>query len=56
LKSYSDLGKYFTKHITVNHSKGFVNTSNNVMVYTNTIEGNWTGMKGIYLTGVELCL
>lgn len=45
-KSYSDLEKYFTKHMTVNHLKKFVNTANNLLIHTNTIKKNWTGLRG----------
>lgn len=42
-RGYVELKTYFTRHSTVNHSKNFVNPENNV--HTNTIEGNWSGIK-----------
>lgn len=42
-KSYSRLKNFFFGHKTVNHSKEFVNRIENV--HTNTIEGNWSGIK-----------
>ena len=42
-KGNTNLSKEFFKHQTVNHSKHFVNRQTNT--HTNTIEGNWSGIK-----------
>ncbi|KCZ80739.1 hypothetical protein H312_01838 [Anncaliia algerae PRA339] len=42
-KRYSDLKNPFFSRRTVNHSVTFVDFTNNV--HTNTIEGNWAGIK-----------
>lgn len=42
-KSYARLNFFYLAHKTVNHSKEFVNKEENV--HTNTIEGNWSGIK-----------
>ncbi|WUR03191.1 DDE-TNP-IS1595 domain-containing protein [Vairimorpha necatrix] len=42
-KSYSKLKDIFAEHKTVNHSIEFVNNINSC--HTNTIEGNWFGIK-----------
>lgn len=42
-RGYFSLSDYFDSHKTVNHFKTFVNRENNV--HTNTIEGNWSGIK-----------
>lgn len=42
-KGYSKLCTIFKEHRTVNHSKHFVNRETNT--HTNTIEGNWSGVK-----------
>lgn len=44
LKGYCGLKNHFFIHKTVNYSKEFVDP-NNKTVHTNTIEGNWCGMK-----------
>ena len=42
-RAYDNLGNIFREHGKVNHSISFVNPTNNV--HTNTIEGNWCGVK-----------
>jgi hypothetical protein len=42
-KTYATLSNYYLAHKTVYHSKEFVNKSNGV--HTNTIKGNWSGIK-----------
>jgi hypothetical protein len=42
-KAYATLSNYYLTHKTVYHSKEFVNKSNGV--HTNTIEGNWSGIR-----------
>ena len=41
-RGYVDIQEDF-QHLTVNHSKGFINKENGV--HTNTIEGNWSNLK-----------
>lgn len=42
-KGYCDLKNHEFTHLTVNHSQFYVNPSNGV--HTQTIEGNWSGLK-----------
>jgi transposase-like protein len=42
-KGYNGLGSTFNEHKTVNHSKGFKDSSTGT--HTNTIEGCWSGIK-----------
>ena len=42
-KSYSNVSNYFKEHCTVNHSLYFVTPYTDI--HTNTIEGNWNGVK-----------
>ncbi|KCZ73811.1 hypothetical protein H311_05229, partial [Anncaliia algerae PRA109] len=42
-KAYSSLNTEFAGHLTVNHTKEFVNKENNV--HKNTIEGNSSAIK-----------
>ena len=42
-RSYNELSELFLAHYTVNHSENFVDPLNNT--HTNTIEGNWAGVK-----------
>ena len=41
--AYNELTEHFAKHHTVNYSKYFQNQV--ALVNTNTIEGNWSGIK-----------
>ena len=42
-KGYSNLIEQFSEHLTVNHSENYKNPITGV--HTNTIEGNWCGIK-----------
>lgn len=42
-KGYNGMNSNFSSHLTVNHSRGFVNRENNAC--TNTIEGTWFAVK-----------
>jgi transposase-like protein len=42
-RSYNELCNHFSAHKTVNHSENFVDPVTNT--HTNTIEGNWCGVK-----------
>jgi transposase-like protein len=42
-KSYNGLNNKFLSHNTVNHTYNYVNPNNGA--HTNTIEGNWYGIK-----------
>ena len=44
-KTYRNLGNYFYKHCTVNHSKESIRYSADGSIHTNTIEGNWPAVK-----------
>ncbi|KCZ80011.1 hypothetical protein H312_02602 [Anncaliia algerae PRA339] len=43
-RGYNQAKSNFKDHITVSHSLTFINTENNC--HTNTIEGNWSSVKG----------
>ncbi|KCZ79308.1 hypothetical protein H312_03305, partial [Anncaliia algerae PRA339] len=42
-RAYNNIGTESYLHVTVNHSKSFINYDNGV--HTNTIEGNWSSIK-----------
>ena len=42
-KGYNRIAKEFANHLTVNHSKNFKDPTTGA--HTNSIEGNWSGVK-----------